>query len=256
MNLKYFLQKYLQERPLFLSLIRAKEAELYQKHLPLKKPTLDIGVGDGFFAKVTFGNSLVDVGLDLPDSRIDEARKFGIYKKLIIYDDGKIPFSSRSFQTVVSNCVLEHILNLELTINEVYRVLRPGGIFLTTVMAKPWEENLFGAKILGDFYKRWIRKKQIHKNLFTVEEWDKTFQKAGFHISSRVGYLSPKACQLIDICHYLSIPSLISYKLLGKWVFLPQIAQYIYPIKYFSQILSQKVLANQAGAIFYVLQKK
>lgn len=255
MKLEYFLEIYLRERPLFLSLIRAKEAELYQRYLPLKRPVLDVGVGDGFFAKMTFGNSLIDVGLDLPNSRIDEAGKTGIYKKLITYDDGKIPFPSRSFQTVVSNCVLEHISHLELAIKEVYRVLRPGGLFLTTVMAKPWEDNLFGAKILGDFYKKWMREKQIHLNLLKREDWDKIFQKAEFKISHREGYLSSSACQLIDISHYLSFPNLISYKLLGKWVLFPQVTKLIYPINFLVRILSEKVSTDESGAIFYALRK-
>lgn len=254
MNVEYFLKHYVTQRPLFLSLIRASEAFLYQKYLPLKSPILDVGCGDGFFAKTTFHLS-IGAGLDMENSRIKEARKLNIYKKLVTYGGGKFPFPSRSFQTVISNCVLEHIDDLNLTIEEIYRVLKPGGIFFTTVMAKSWEDNLFGAKLFGGVYKKWMRKKQVHKNLFTREKWDKTFQKAGFRITNRVGYLSAEACQLIDICHYFSIPSLISHRLFGRWVLFPQIAQYIYPVKYLSRVLSEQVSADDSGAIFYFLRK-
>lgn len=253
-NLDYFLKVYLEVRPLFLSLIRAKEAELYQKFLPLKRPILDIGCGDGYFAKVTFGNSLVDAGLDLQDSRIEEARKLNIYKKLVIYDGRKIPLPDNSFNTVVSNCVLEHVLDLKALLKEVHRVLKPNGIFLTTVMAKPWEDYLYGTKIFGRFYKDFMRKIQIHRNLLPKAEWDKAFENSGFKIVRTIGYLSPRACQLIDICHYLSLPSLISYTLFGSWVLFPQLTS-LYPIDYFAKMLSQKVSPQDSGALFYVLRK-
>lgn len=267
MGIQDYLKAYLCERPLFLSLIRAKEVFLFQKYLPMKPPILDIGCGDGFFANVTFAknfqfpsanwrtNFQLDVGLDLQNSRINEARKLGIYKKLVIYDGVKIPFPDNYFSTIVSNCVLEHVTHLDSVIGEAYRVLKPGGVFLTTVMAKPWEDNLFGAKILDDFYKKWMRKKQIHINLFTKRAWDKIFQDAGFKITNRVGYLSPSACQLIDISHYLSVPSLVIYKLLGKWVMFPGLFTRICPVKYFTKVISKEIKANKSGAIFYQLAK-
>ena len=260
----YFLKEYLRERPLFLALIRAKEAQLYQKYIPLKKPVLDVGCGDGFFVKVTFGQgrtlsgsdpNQIDVGLDLEDSRINEAKKAGIYKKLVTFDGKHLRFPDNSFSTVISNCVLEHVQDLGLLAAEVHRVLKPNGLFLTTVAAKPWEDNLFGAILFGTWYQDWMRKKQIHLNLFTKQQWDKLFTKLGFEIEDSFGYLSPQACRLIDLSHYLSAPNLISYKLFGKWVLFPEITQYIYPIKYFSSVLSQKVSADKSGTIFYVLRK-
>lgn len=262
--LQYFLKEYLRERPLFLALIRAKEAQLYQKYIPLKKPVLDVGCGDGFFVKVTFGQgrtlsgsdpNQLDVGLDLKGSRIDEAKNLVVYKKLVTYDGRKIPFPNNYFSTVVSNCVLEHVEHLDLILKEIQRVIKPGGVFLTSVMAKPWEDNLFGAILFGTWYQDWMRKKQIHLNLFTKQQWDKLFTKLGFEIEDSFGYLSPQACRLIDLSHYLSAPNLISYKLFGKWVLFPEITQYIYPIKYFSSVLSQKVSADKSGTIFYVLRK-
>ncbi|OGG13467.1 hypothetical protein A2773_00485 [Candidatus Gottesmanbacteria bacterium RIFCSPHIGHO2_01_FULL_39_10] len=256
MNLEYFLKTYLRERPLFLSLIRAKEALLYQKYLPLKKPILDVGCGDGFFAKVAFGKKYIDVGLDVEDSRVEEAKNLGVYKKIVIYDGQKIPFPDKYFSTVVSNSVLEHVSDLDIVLKEIYRVLKPGGLFITIVMAKPWEENLFGAKLLGDFYKKWMRRKQVHVNLLKKEEWDNEFRKAGLKIGETVGHLTPISCRWIDLLHYISIPSLLSYKLFGKWVLFPDLAKNIYPLKYLAKIVSENVPSEKSGAIFYVLKKR
>jgi SAM-dependent methyltransferase len=267
MNLEYFLAEYLKARPLFLSLIRAKEAYLYQKYTPLKGSILDVGCGDGMFAKITFANKLkaqrskiknkqvkIDVGLDLKDSRIHEAKKQGIYKKLVTFDGAHIPFARNHFGSVFSNCVLEHVDKLPELLSDIYRVLAPRGIFLAPVMARPWEENLFGNMLMGSSYKTWMRKKQVHLNLFTQKQWDQAFWKAGFKVKERIGYLSPDACRLIDVCHYLSVPSLITYSLFGKWVLSPRLSK-LYPVSYLASILSKNVPPVSSGAIFYILKK-
>ncbi len=40
-----------------------------------------------------------------------------------------LPFPDESFHVVLANSVLEHVTDLEATLSEVHRVLRPGGIF-------------------------------------------------------------------------------------------------------------------------------
>ena len=144
------LDTYLQNRPLFLSLIRVKEAELFTRFMPYKEPILDVGCGDGFFAQTVFNT--VSIGLDVPQSRINEAYKSDVYKKLVQYDGVKFPFPNNSFPTVISNCVLEHINDVDRIIKEMYRVLAPGGFCIVTVMAKPWEEHLFGSIFIGNSY--------------------------------------------------------------------------------------------------------
>lgn len=241
--MKKYLEKYLAERPLFLSLIRAKEAWLFQRYLPLKKPVLDLGCGDGFFAKTAFGH--LDIGLDVADSRIDEIEN-GIYKKTVVCDGKKMPIEPMA--TVVSNCVLEHIENLDQVLGETYRILKPGGVFLTTVMSSPWENNLF---INFGMYRKWMRYKQVHLNLLSDSEWEFRFKKAGFKVKEKTGYLSPTACKLIDICHYLSLPSLISYILRKKWDW----GWHWYPVDWLVKIMSENVETNKSGAIFFVLEK-
>src|SRR3989338_8105550 len=106
----YFIRKYLEGRPMFLSIIRAKEASLFQKHKKyIKRRVLDFGCGDGFFAETVFGKNKITVGLDLTESRARIAEEEKIYKKIVYYDGGKIPFPGHYFSTVISNCFLEHV---------------------------------------------------------------------------------------------------------------------------------------------------
>lgn len=261
-SIQDFLKIYLRERPLFLALIRAQEAELFQRHLPLKNPVLDFGCGDGYFAKVTFASKskahkkeqkhIIDVGLDIKESRIKEAQDLGVYKKVVTYDGISIPSADNYFSTIVSNCVLEHLPALEGALKEIYRVLRPGGLFLATVTTDKWEEYLLGGMILGDRYKRWMKEKQKHFNLLNLTQWQKSFNSAGFKIASKEGYLNKGQVRLVEVSHYLSLPSLLSYKFLGEWkpfkVPFP-------PPALFDRFICLNARPNDSSGLFFVLKK-
>jgi len=176
-KIDFFIKKYLENRPMFMAIIRSQEALLFQKyHNFIKGKILDFGCGEGFFAKLVFGKYKIDIGLDLfNNKRIEEAKKEKIYKKIILYDGDTIPYPDNSFDTIISNCVLEHIPNIGFSLKEIYRVLKPGGYFLTSVMTDQWENHLFGSKIFGKAYLNYMRKTQVHHNLFSNNQWQNCF---------------------------------------------------------------------------------
>lgn len=239
---------------MFMSIIRSQEAELFNNHKKyLKGKILDFGCGDGFFAEIVFGKKRIDAGLDIENSRAVTAKKNKIYKKIVYYDGEKIPFSKAYFSTVISNCVLEHIPNLNQSLKEIKRVLKPGGYFITSVMTDKWEDYLVGRKILGKKYLQIMRKKQEHYNLLTVKQWNNIFNKIGLKTIKSIPYMSRKQSAIMDIFHYLSIPSLISYKLLRKWVIFPDWYKYLVIDKFIKKILSENKPRNGA-ALFFCLQ--
>ena len=136
-----------------------------------------------------------------------------------------------------------------------YRVLKPGGYLLTSVMTDQWENNLFGSKIFGKIYLRYMRKTQIHRNLLPDKQWQIYFKKAGFKIQSIDGYLYKKSSFYLDLFHYLSIGSLISYKLFGKWI--------LFSIPFLNKIKTQLIKKtiidennpDKSSALFFVLKK-
>lgn len=255
-KIKYFIKKYLENRPAFFALIRPQEAQLFEENKKyIKSPILDFGCGDGFFAKLVFEDQ-INIGLDLKDNlRVNEAIKNKIYKKIVLYDGNKIPYPDNYFQTVISNCVLEHIPNLNLSLKEIYRVLAPGGFFMTTIMTNKWENYFFGTKIFGDWYKNFMKKKQEHYNLFSEERWTEEFIKTGFEIIKTIGYLSPKTSMWIDIFHYLSLPSLISYKLFKKWILFPWLMTNSSVIRIIELNISKPVKKKESSGLFYILKK-
>ena len=175
---------YIKQRPAMFSFIRPQEAYLFRKYKKfIHAPILDFGCGDGFFAQTTFGKNYIDVGVDIHSNRrTQEARQNNIYKKLVLYNGSKLPFPDSSFQTVISNCVFEHIPDLPNTLKEIRRVLKPGGYILSSVMTKKWEDFLFGKKIVGNVYVEWLRKIQEHHSLLSENQWDTTYKKCRLSI--------------------------------------------------------------------------
>lgn len=256
MLLKY-ISIYLQNRPAFFSLIRPQEAVLFNKYDNIiEPPILDLGCGDGFFAETVFGRGKIDVGLDIRNERTEKIKNAGIYKKIVFFNGVKIPFPDNYFSTVVSNCVLEHVGNLENLLKEIGRVLAPGGYFLTTVMTEKWEEYLFGRKIFGKKYAFWMRKKQEHKNLLSPEDWRKVILKSGFKIEKETGYLSKTTSMWMDFFHYMALPQLASYKLFGRWVIFPEIFKLIHAETLIKKLISYPEKIEGSAAIFYVLCRR
>ncbi|KKQ23850.1 MAG: hypothetical protein US40_C0010G0030 [Candidatus Roizmanbacteria bacterium GW2011_GWC2_37_13] len=253
-NKDYFIRKYLENRPMFLAIIRSQEAVLFQKHnYVIKGKVLDFGCGDGFFTEIVFGKGKIDVGLDLKNSRALRADENKTYKKVVYYDGKKIPFPDKYFSTVISNCVLEHIPNLKQSLSEIKRVLKPKGFFLTSVMTDRWEDYLFGKNIIGNKYLQIMRKRQEHYNLLSSKQWNSIFEKTGFKIIKTDDYMNKKQSQIMDLFHYLSLPSLISHKFTNKWVLFPKWYKYLFMDKYIDNLLLERKI-KEGSAQFYLLK--
>lgn len=76
------------------------------------------------------------IGLD-----IEESGHCHKNEQVDVYYDGKtIPFNSDYFDSIFSSEVFEHIFNLEQILNELFRVIKPGGHMLIT-LPFVWDEH-------------------------------------------------------------------------------------------------------------------
>ncbi len=217
-NYRYFIQKYLENRPSFYAYIRPQEAFLFYERIhKMKGPILDFGCGDGFFASTIFKKRFIDIGLDLPSSRIKESIPTYMYKKLQVYDGTTIPFKSGTFRTIISNCVFEHVPNIKKSVTEMCRVTKKNGYLMTTVMCSPWSDNLCGGKLFGKAYIHLFNRIQHHDSLFSKKEWTTLFKKSGYEIVEAIDYLYELSSQKTELHHYSSIFSLITYTFFKRW---------------------------------------
>jgi SAM-dependent methyltransferase len=223
-----FFEQHLRAVPPHRVLLRAVECKLMGAVSP-RHPVLDIGIGDGHFASVAYTEP-IDVGVDTLWSDLTEAAaRPNVYRSVAQASATALPFPDACFNTVVSNCVIEHIPDLDGTLGEIARVLRPGGRFATTLPSEHFGSFLLGSTILralrlprlasayGDFFNRISHHHHVHSPDF----WHAKLSAAGLPVEEHRYYFSAAAHRAFDLSHYLGLPNLVSRGLLRKWVLHP-----------------------------------
>jgi ubiquinone/menaquinone biosynthesis C-methylase UbiE len=126
---------------------------------------LNIGIGAGIMEMMCIEKNINIHSLDPDEASIDRIRKQLNIQAKHGYASN-IPWEDNSFDAVILSEVLEHLDSdtAILTLNEVQRVLRPGGIFLGTVPAREdLIKNICVCPGCGLKYHRWG-----HQQSFTI----------------------------------------------------------------------------------------
>ena len=108
-------------------------AEVLDAHVTSSRHVLDIGCGDG----AASGTWLADrcagyVGVDVSPAAVEAARARGLDAR-VIGDAGALPFPAESFDAAICTEVLEHLFDPLGALEEIGRILRPGGKVVVTV---------------------------------------------------------------------------------------------------------------------------
>jgi SAM-dependent methyltransferase len=222
-----FLWPHLQALPYFRALLRAVEASLVHR-ISLPPPVLDVGCGDGHFGSVAF-EAPTTVGLDPSLVSLREASHFDAYHWLVAAGGERMPFADQTFASAFSNSVLEHIPPLQAVLNEVGRVVRPGGKFVFTVpnpgylehLALPTYPKRLGLHGVAAAYTEWFRVVTRTVNLEWEDGWRRRLETAGFTLRRSIRYFPPRALRVLEWGHYFGLPSLVARKLTGRWILLP-----------------------------------
>jgi SAM-dependent methyltransferase len=225
------LRRHLAELPWHRVITRSIEARILAD-VSFPRPMLDVGIGDGHFASVLFPGG-VDAGIDPGFAETVEARARGVYRLVVNGSSLAIPFGPGSFASVLSNCVLEHIPDLDTTLAEIARVLKPGGLFACTVISDRFSEffiprqswERWGLGRVRDRYVAWFNRKARHFHFESPEEWRRRFEKAGLEIERWRYYSSLAASRAAHQSHYWSLPLLVFRKLTGRWVPFPRLTE-------------------------------
>jgi len=116
---------------------------------------LDIAAGTGEPAlsiATSINNGVVTI-TDISEEMLEIAREKAIAKELtnietVICDASDLPFENGSFDAVSCRFGFMFFPDIQLAANEIYRVLKPGGRFATTVWNFP-EKNFWVTAIMG-----------------------------------------------------------------------------------------------------------
>src|SRR3989344_1670650 len=136
---KSFYKKYFKiEKEHWLMVVRRMIArdniEINFKKEREKIKILDFGCGSGILVDELARYGYQACGLDVSE----EAIKFGLFqgiKNLEVINGYKINFQNNIFDAVFALDVLEHLKDEKLVLDEIKRVLKPGGVFIIMVPA-------------------------------------------------------------------------------------------------------------------------
>lgn len=121
-----------QGRRLGQSFLQERRSVLFREWLGQGKRILDLGCRDGVLTRhYTPGNEVI--GLDIDLAALGSASEKLSIRAVHATLNGGLPFPDGSFDAVVMAEVLEHLPYLPITLAEVRRVLRPGGLLIGSV---------------------------------------------------------------------------------------------------------------------------
>lgn len=107
---------------------------------------LDVGCGGGFSCEFMASRGVLVSGIDQSAKCIHAAQKHAeISEFKIDYRQAvaeSIPYDDATFDVVVCVDVLEHVENVQRVISEVYRVLKPNGLFLFDTINRTFKSRL------------------------------------------------------------------------------------------------------------------
>ncbi len=183
---------------------------MYDRFAPhIGRRVLEVGAGIGNLTRFTIDRELV-VATDIEDGHLDILRQnFGHLPNFISlkadFQDDLFPLLGRyRFDTVVSSNVLEHILNDRKALENMYRLLVPGGHAVILVPAFMWLFGSLDEHLLH--HRRYSRGELVEKvrtagfDVLRVS-WMNMFGIPGWFINARirkVAMLPPNQLRVYD----------------------------------------------------------
>jgi SAM-dependent methyltransferase len=149
---------------------------------------LDVGCGNGVLGQALIRD--IDVGIDLDRAGVAWARRHKLaYRALLCASATAIPLRTSSRRFVFSNSVIEHIPDGEAALDEIARVVRPGGYLLLSTVSEQ-----FPALMLGD----------PHPAPDTRAALDRSYAHQRYYSAASLGAaLAARGLRLLESAYYV-----------------------------------------------------
>jgi SAM-dependent methyltransferase len=198
------LQFYAAHSPPDHALWKTIEWRLFREYT-YRQPVLDLGCGDGTFATLVFNQRLTS-GIDIQRTRVARARRTNMYDLALTGDATRMPYANDSFATVFSGCAMEHVPPMPELLAEIARVLKPGGMLITTVPSGYFRELLFvpglfrrlGMSALAEQYGKLIARLLTICHMYHPAAWERLLADAGLELVEARHFLPSAATALFD----------------------------------------------------------
>lgn len=157
--------------------------------LPTGNKFLDVGCGDGSFAALAKEKFKEVYGIDISEIAIEKAKARGVDVKKVDLNVEQLPYPNEHFDTVVCLEVIEHILDPDILLKEIHRVLvKDGCLLLSTPNIQYWRRIL---TLLRGHFPKTSDCTEIygggHVHFFTYTDLENLLVKNGFRIVKKSG---------------------------------------------------------------------
>ncbi|MBD2460327.1 3-demethylubiquinone-9 3-O-methyltransferase [Oscillatoria sp. FACHB-1407] len=158
----------------------------FDRHIPQWQGlnVLDIGCGGGYSCEFLARRGAIASGIDQSKACIVAAQVHAQANQLTIaYQHGHaeaLPYGDRSFDVVVCVDVLEHVADALQTLREIYRVLKPGGIFCFDTINRTFKSKLIMIWLLEDLLREIPQGIHDWNKFITPNELTHWMQAIGF----------------------------------------------------------------------------
>jgi SAM-dependent methyltransferase len=146
--------------------------------LPGSAPILEVGCGDGSFTSDLARYSSSVTAIDISAFQIEENARNLPGIRFLQHDVAELfPFANESFEVIWCSEVLEHLFDPVFAIQEMHRILRPGGRLLITV---PFHGRFKNVLIALFKWEEHFAPTNPHIRFYTKETLEKMARDAGF----------------------------------------------------------------------------
>ncbi|KMP10859.1 hypothetical protein UR09_04990 [Candidatus Nitromaritima sp. SCGC AAA799-A02] len=147
----------------------------------VKGRVLDAGCGDGFFAqKLSELTDLQEItGIDVSERAIEIARTKYPNLNFLSGELNHIPLDDSSCDFVSFVEVIEHLVDVDGTLEEIARVLKPGGILLITTTDFNWLKSVI---IAAFFFEKYFYPTNPHIRFFTRRTLEQVLSSHGLSV--------------------------------------------------------------------------
>ena len=171
-------------------------------------------MGNGSHAQLLAQKARSYTGIDITNYAVKSTSKrldlLGCPGKIICMDAERMEFDDNTFDFIWSWGVIHHSSNTQKVLEEIYRVLRPGGKVITMVYHRsPWNTYIRGLLYYGILRGKLLKDKSLTKIIqestdgalaryYTIPEWEETLSIL-FNIEKNIVYGHKQ--QLIPLGH-------------------------------------------------------
>lgn len=200
------------------------------RQVELVEPLLDVGCGDGLFARLAYPDKQA-WGIDINPDEVQRAQRTSSYRTLVCGNICGVQLPESFFASAIANCSLEHVPDIHAALRNIRRAMRPGATFVMIVPTPQWSRQLAVAELmmraglvgLAHAYGDALDNLFSHIHLYDDVTWRRHLADAGFRTTRVTEICGRSASWAFDAMLYPSAFAYVMRRFTKRWIAVPGI---------------------------------